>query len=163
MRLRTKLSIADCRTRLGSATDLGGMALSWDAAAPGPVLGEFHGTVFRLHTKKYYSNSFAPFFYGKLKQTDGGTEVDGKFRLHPFIRLFMLFWFALLIIFAISPMIIPAEHNPVSGFNRQVFYSGLAALAVLGIIFVQIGQWLARGEREVIHAFLKKTLEAEDQ
>jgi|GEM_PF-2369689 hypothetical protein len=163
MRLSTKLSLADCRTRLGSATDLGGMALSWDAAAPGPVLGEFHGSVFRLHTKKYYSNSFTPFLYGKLTQVDGATMLEGEFRLHPFIRLFLLIWFSFLIIFAVSPIIVPAQHNPVSGLNRQLFYSGLAVLAFLGIVFVQVGRWLARGEREVIHAFLKKTLEADDQ
>ena len=155
--------MADCRTRLGSATDLGGMALSWDAAAPGPVLGEFHGSMFRLHTKKYYSNSFTPFFYGKLAEVDGGTMLEGDFRLHPFIRLFLLFWFSFLIIFAASPIIVPAQHNPVSGLNRHLFYTGLAALAILGIGFVQFGRWLARGEREVIHAFLKKTLEADDE
>jgi len=163
MKLRTKLSLADCRTRLGSGTDLGGMALSWDAAVPGEVVGEFRGPAFRLHTKKYYSNSFTPFFYGKLTEADGGTVLEGDFRLHPFIRLFLLFWISFLLIFAASAIIVPPQPHPASGLNRGLFYMGLALLTVLGIGFVQFGRWLARGEREVIHSFLKSTLEAEDQ
>jgi hypothetical protein len=139
------------------------MALSWDTATPGAVLGEFRGPVFRLHTKKYYSNAFAPFFYGKLTEVDGGTVLEGDFRLHPFIRLFLLFWLSFLILFGVSPIIVPAPQHPASGLSRCWFYAGLALLAVLGVGFVQCGRWMARGEREVIHSFLKSTLEAEDQ
>jgi hypothetical protein len=163
MKLRTKLFLADCRKRLGSGTDLGGMALSWESATPGTVLGEFRGRVFRLHTKKYYSNSFTPFFYGKLAEVDGGTVVEGEFRLHPFVRLFLLFWLAFLLLFGASAIIVPAPQHPVSDIPRGWFYAGLALLAILGVAFVQLGQWLARGEREVIHSFLKNTLEADDQ
>jgi hypothetical protein len=163
MKLRTKLSVAECRTRLGSATDLGGMALSWDSAAPSAVMGEFRGPVFRLHTKKYYSNSFTPFFYGKLTEADGGAVLEGDFRLHPFIRLFMLFWFSFLILFGASAIIVPPMPSPTGGVNRHFFYMGLALLTILGLGFVQFGRWLARGEREVIHSFLKSTLEANDQ
>jgi hypothetical protein len=163
MKLRTKLFMADCRTRLGSGTDLGGMALSWDAASPGAVVGEFRGPKFRLHTKKYYSNSFTPFFYGKLTEADGGTVLEGDFRLHPFIKLFLLFWIAFLLLFGASAIIVPAQVHPASGISRGWFYAGLALLAVLGVGIVQLGSWLARGEREVIHSFLKSTLEADDQ
>lgn len=163
MKMRTKLFLADCRTRLGSGTDLGGMALTWDAPVPGGVLGEFRGPEFRLHTKKYYKNSFSPFFYGKLAEVDGGTVVEGSFRLHPFIRLFLLFWFAFLVIFGTSAIIAPAPLHPASGIPRVWFYAGLAVLAVVGVAFVQLGQWLARGDREVIHSYLKSTLEADDQ
>ena len=155
--------MADCRTRLGSGTDLGGMALSWDAQAPGAVVGEFRDPVFRLHTKKYYSNSFTPFFYGKLTEVEGGTVLEGEFRLHPFIRLFLLFWLSFLVLFGLSAIIVPPPQHPDSGLNRCMFYTGLALLTVLGIGFVQFGRWMARGEREVIHSFLKNTLEAEDQ
>jgi len=163
MKMRTKLFLDDCRTRLGSGTDLGGMSLSWDAAAPGTVVGEFRGPAFRLHTKKYYNNSFSPFFYGKLAQVDGGTILEGDFRLHPFIRLFLLFWIAFLLLFAASALIVPAPAHPASGISRGWFYAGLAGLAVLGVGFVELGRWLARGEREVIRSFLKSTLQADDQ
>jgi hypothetical protein len=163
MKLRTKLSIAECRSRLGSATDLGGMALSWDAAGPATVMGEFRGQVFRLHTRKYYQNAFSPFFYGKLSSADGGTNMEGDFRMHPFARLFMLFWFAFIILFALAPIIVPAAAHPASGLTRSWYFAGLAVLAILGIGLVLAGKRLGNGEQEVIHSFLKSTLEAEDQ
>jgi hypothetical protein len=163
MKLRTKLSIADCRTRLGSATDLGGLALSWDAAAPGAVLGEFRGPSFRLHTKKYYSNSFAPFFYGKMTDADGGTNLEGGFRFHPFIRLFMVFWFSFLLIFAAAAIIVPAAPHQAGDGGRGWFFAGLGLSAILGAALILCGQWLGRGEREVIRSFLKNTLEAKDE
>jgi hypothetical protein len=163
MKLRTKLSVAECRARLGSATDLGGMALSWDAEGPGAVVGQFRGLVFRLHTRKYYQNSFAPFFYGQLLAEDGGAILEGSFRMHPFARLFMLFWFVLLILFGLAAIIVPAAQHPASGISRRWYFAGLALLAILGAGVVLVGTWLGRGEQEVIRSFLKKTLEAEDQ
>jgi hypothetical protein len=162
MKLRTKLSIAECRVRLGSATDLGGFALSWDAQGPGTVVGEFRGPVFRLHTRKYYDNSFAPFLYGKLQAADNGTILEGRFRLHPFVRLFTVFWFSFLLLFGVGALIVPAAPHTESGLGRGWFFLGLGVLAVLGAGFVQVGKWLGRGEQEVIRSFLKSTLEADD-
>jgi hypothetical protein len=163
MELLTKLSIAECRTRLASATDLKGLALSWDAEGPGPVVGEFRGQVFRLHTKKYYSNSFTPFFYGKLTEAEGGTRVEGVFRMHPIIRLFMVFWFAFLVLFTVGAIMVPPPANPALSAGRSWFFAGVALLAVLGAGLVLIGAWLGRGEKEVIRSFLATTLEAKDE
>jgi len=162
MKLRSKLSVAECRARLASATDLRGFALSWDANGPEAVLGEFHGNVFRMHTRKYYDNSFAPFFYGKLQAAENGSMLEGCFRLHPILRLFTLFWYSFILIFAAGALIVPFPEHPVAGVSRNWFFAVLAILAVLGGGLVQIGKWLARGEQEVIRTFLKSTLEAED-
>ena len=162
MKLRTKLSIAECRSRLGSATDLGGIALSWDTAGPGTVVGEFRGSAFRLHTPKYYQNAFTPFFYGGLSSVDGGTVLEGTFRLHPLVRLFMVFWFAFLLIFGLAAIIVPAAKHPASGIDRRWYFAGVALLAIVGVGLVQVGKRLGTGEQEVIRSFLKNTLEAED-
>jgi hypothetical protein len=162
MKLRSKLSVAECRARLGSATDLRGFALSWDADGPEKVVGEFRGSVFRLHTRKYYDNSFAPFFYGELQSAEGGSILEGCFRLHPFVRLFTLFWYSFILIFAAGALIVPAPQHPVGGISRGWYFVVLGVLAVLGGGLVQVGKWLARGEQEVIHSFLKSTLEATD-
>ena len=163
MKLHSNISIAECRTRLGSATDLGGMALSWDAEGPGAVVGEFRGQAFRLHTRKYYQNAFAPFFYGRLSTADKGADLEGRFRMHPFARLFLVFWFALLMVFALAPLIVPAAKHAASGLNRNWYYAGLGILALLGVAFVLIGKWLGGGEQQVIHGFLKSTLDANDE
>jgi hypothetical protein len=162
MKLRSKLSIADCRVRLGSATDLRGFALSWDANGPEKVVGEFRGNVFRLHTRKYYDNSFAPFFYGKLRAVDNGSILEGCFRLHPFVRLFTLFWYSFILIFAAGALMVLPPRHPVAGFSRGWYFVVLGVLAVLGGGLVQVGKWLARSEQEVIRSFLKSALEAED-
>jgi hypothetical protein len=159
MKMRTKLTIAECRKRLGSATDLGGMALSWDSNGPGPVVGEFRGAVFRLHTKKYYKNSFAPFLYGKLTEEDGGTTVEGSFRMHPFIRLFMVFWLGMLIVFGAGALIVTPPAQP-GGQAR--FFAGIVALALGGGVLMLTGKWLGRGDTEVIRTFVATTLEAKD-
>ena len=162
MKMRTKLSVADCRARLASSTDLKGITLSWDPEALGTVMGEFRGSAFRLHTRKYYSNSFAPFFYGKLTQADGGAMLEGGFRMNPFVRLFMAFWFAFLLIFFVGAMMVPPAPHPAGGVGRCWFYAGLALVAVLGVGLVLLGKWLGRGDQTVIHAFIKNTLEASD-
>ncbi|HEY3861002.1 MAG TPA: hypothetical protein VGO59_03870 [Verrucomicrobiae bacterium] len=162
MKLRTKLSLADCQSRLGSSTDLRGLALSWDSD-PGAVMGEFRGTAFRLHTRKYYQNPFAPFFYGNLTEADGGVVLEGIFRMNPLVRLLTLFWLVFLLMFGVGAMMIPAPMNPVRNINRGWLFGVLAVLAVFGAASVQLGQWLARGEQSVMHSFLKDKLEASDE
>jgi hypothetical protein len=162
MKMRTKLSVADCRARLASSTDLKGITLSWDPEVLGAVVGEFRGSAFRLHTRKYYSNSFAPFFYGQLTQADGGAILEGGFRMNPFVRLFMTFWFGFLLIFTVGAIMVPPAPNPASGAGRFWFYTGLALVAVLGVGLVLLGKWLGRGDQAVIRAFIKNTLEAGD-
>jgi hypothetical protein len=162
MKLRTKLTMPECHARLGASIDLRGLALSWEAQAPGAVLGEFRGPAFRLHTRKYYSNSFAPFFYGKLTGTDGGAILEGGFRMNPFVRLFMVFWFSFLLLFGLGAVIVPAQAHPAIALGRGWLFSILVLLALLGVGLVQFGKWLGRGDQEVIRAFLKNALEASE-
>jgi len=60
-----------------------------------------------------------------------------------------------LILFAASAFIVPAPQNPPAGLNRQLFTWDWPCDDLWGIGFVQVGRWLARSEREVIHSFLK--------
>src|ERR1700753_1708192 len=83
MKLSTKLSIEECRNRIIKA-----------AEPPQFILGEFRGNSFRLRTRKFYMNSFAPLFYGKFSQRNGGSILEGQFGMHTLVRLFMVFWFA---------------------------------------------------------------------
>ena len=83
--------------------------------------------------------------------------------MHPFIRLFMVFWFAFLLIFGAGALIIPASAHPAVGIGRGCFFTVLVVLALVGAGLIQFGRWLGRGEQEVIHSFLKSTLEASDE
>jgi hypothetical protein len=162
MKLRTKLSMTDCQARLRSGTESPGMALSWDVQAPSAVLGDFRGTAFRLHTGKYYSNSFAPFFYGILNAAEGGTTIEGVFRMNPYVRVFLAFWFSFLLLFGLGAVIVPAPAHPALGVSRGWLYAALGLLAIMGVGLVQLGKWLGRNDEKLIHSFLIQTLEASD-
>jgi hypothetical protein len=161
IKLRTSLSPDQCKARLASATDLSGLSLSWNSTADAPpVLGDFRGASFRLHTSRYYTNSFAPFFYGKLLPSDNGTLIQGEFKMHPFARLLTLFWFSFIGIFAAGGLIVPMQDQPLTGLGRRVFFEALVGFAILGVVLVKFGQWLGRGEHKTILDFLKSSLEA---
>jgi hypothetical protein len=164
MKLRTKFSPAECRTRLVSATDLGGLSLSWNGPSDArKVLGDFHGATFRLHTARYYTNSFAPFFYGRMTACDNGTLIEGQFRMNPLARLLTVFWFAFVGIFAAAPLIVPMSKQPGTMVGPNTLYLALGCCLVLGIGLVVFGQWLGRGEKKVVLEFLKNSLEASSQ
>lgn len=40
-----------------------------------------------------FRNSFAMPFYGKIMETDEGTVIQGKFKLHLFVKVFLMVWF----------------------------------------------------------------------
>ena len=43
----------------------------------------------RLQQRRNHRNSFAPYLYGQFNAADGGTQVEGEFKLHPFTKIFM--------------------------------------------------------------------------
>ena len=161
IKLRTRLSAEECRARLASATDLGGLALSWNSPAEAPqFLGDFRGAAFRLHTGRYYTNSFAPFFYGHLSPSDNGTVIEGEFKMHPFARISTVFWFSFVAIFAAGGLIVPMGKQPGTSLGPGTLFLALGCFMVLGMALVIFGRWLGRGEQKTILDFLKTSLEA---
>ncbi len=152
MKLSTKLSIEECRNRIIKA-----------AEPPQFILGEFRGNSFRLRTRKFYMNSFAPLFYGKFSGRAGGSTLEGEFRMHTLVRLFMVFWYSFLALFAVALVVVPARIPLYRERDRWMLLAALGGLALFGFLFITIGRWLARDEKTVIHNFLKTTLEAEDE
>jgi hypothetical protein len=163
MTLRTRFSISECRSRLESAVDAGGFAFSLSGyAGSKEILGKIHERNFRLQKRRSYQNSFAPFFYGKFTPSDGGTLIKGEFRLHPFVRAFMAFWFSFLTIFVIAALFLPSGGQPEAAGGRIFMLLTAGLLAVFGIGLVKLGQWLGDSERQTITIFLKRMLEADD-
>src|SRR5438034_1151738 len=94
MILRTRIPIDECKTRLASAVDAERLAFAASGyAGSKPMLGKFRDATFRLQKRRCYRNSFAPFFFGRFVVSAGGTVIEGDFRMHPFVRVFMIFWF----------------------------------------------------------------------
>src|SRR3954454_14071546 len=41
------------------------------------------------------------FFFGRFVASDHGTRIEGEFRMHPFVKIFMIVWFAFLGVFSV--------------------------------------------------------------
>jgi hypothetical protein len=163
MTWRTKISIEACKARLSSGVDVEKIGFSWSGyAGSKPIIGKFWNNHFRLQHRRYYRNSFAPFFYGHFLVSDGGTLVEGEFRMHVFARVFMIVWFSFLGLFSVIALV-----NSITGHRpaRDTLVLSLvvpAGMAAFGIGMVKFSQWLARGEKQAIIVFLENTLEASD-
>jgi len=139
------------------------LAFSWSGyAGKKEILGRIREASFRLQKRRYYRNSFAPFFYGQFAPADSGTLITGEFRMHPFVRVFMAFWFSFLAVFVITALVLPSRGQQESAGGRAFILLIAGAFAVFGVGLMKFGQWLGNSKQNAIAAFLKKTLETDD-
>ena len=163
MMLRTRIPIHECKTRLASAVDAERLALSMSGyAGSKPILGKLRDATFRLQKRRYYRNSFAPFFFGRFVASAGGTFIEGNFRMHLFVRVFMMFWFSFLAVFAVMALVLPSGGQPEAPWGKAPLLLGAVAMAAFGVGLVKFGGWLGHGEERAIVDFLKSTLEADE-
>jgi hypothetical protein len=59
-----------------------------------PFLGKVGGSTFRLRRDIRYWNSFLPFVWGRIMPSGVGSRINVTMFLHPFVALFMIFWFS---------------------------------------------------------------------
>ena len=160
MKLHTRLPIEECKARLTSGVDAERLGFSWSGyAGSKPILGKFRDNSFRLQKRRYYHNSFAPHFYGRLVPFGRETLIEGDFRIHRGVKVFMIAWFSFLILFTVATL---ASYISNRGGAKETFDLETAAgLAVFGVALIKFGRWLGRGEERAILAFLKSTLETD--
>lgn len=166
MTIQSPFSVEQCRALLQSTTvpesTFGTMFLP-----AGKIIGKFSGDNFRLRQKKSYNNSFAPFFFGKLSQTSSGTEISGKFRMHPFVVAFMALWLGMVVVIGgtlcvvslgeiVTGRIPPNQHG-------NVWLGVLIPMIMLifGIALVSLGKWLGKRDEAAMTRFLQETFAAE--
>jgi hypothetical protein len=156
--LQSHLSPSDCQARLSNAVDPVRLGFTRSGfSGDKPILGTFANSYFRLQARRYYRNSFAPFFYGRFLPDERGTLIQGQFRLHPCARLFMIFWFGFIAFFIIFAVRAPGRFDAA----RVVFFVlGPLTMAAFGYGLLKFSWWLARDEKKDIIAVLKKTLQA---
>ncbi len=159
--LRTEIPVAECRTRLASAVDVERLAFTLSGyAGSKPILGKFRENAFRLQKRRCYRNSFAPLFFGRLVASEGGTVVEGHFKMHAFARAFMVFWFVFLGAFALAALVLPSRGQPEAPWGRAMLLLGAVFMIGFGIGLKKFSAWLGHAEEEAIVEFLKRTLEA---
>jgi hypothetical protein len=159
IRLHSRFSPEACREGLRLATDHDEVA-NWPRfKACRPLLCRIRGERIRLRCRQHGRNSFAPLFHGRLLAATGGTVIEGRFRMHLLIRMFMTFWFGCL-----------GGGLSLATVLAVIRYKSLAAavgtmlgpLLVLafGYGIVRFGQWSARDQEREMVSLLKATLDA---
>lgn len=160
MTFHTRIPIEECKVRLASGVDAERLAISWSGyAGSKPILGKIRDTSFRLQKRRYYHNSFAPFFYGRFVASGRETLIEGAFKMRPDVKVFIIVWFSFLAFLSVDTLVSAisgrggVEGNPA----LDLVIPGLAAFMVA---LIKFGQWLGRSEERAIVAFLESTFEA---
>jgi hypothetical protein len=133
-----------------------------------PVIGIIHDHQFSIRKRRFHSNSFAPLFYGTLREDMTGTLIEGHFNLPPSAKGFMIVWMIAAVYATMggingTTVVITDLLNFVSGKGIGHSYAGLPVLAFLllgGIGVMLIGQLLGLGEKKYMLEFLERTLRA---
>lgn len=159
--LKTDLSPAECLRRLREATDAPKITLFSRSGYKGsrPVMAKFDGSKIKLWKRRYYRNSFAPFFFGSIVPDGQGARIEGHFAMDPLVKAFMVFWLGFVLFGCVSVLMATLLH-PI----RARDWPGLLippGMFVFGLALPKFGQWLARSEERSLREFLETTLEAQ--
>jgi hypothetical protein len=158
--LRTDLSVEECLRRLREGSDIGQRTIFSFSGYKGskPVLSKFNGNEFKLSKRRYYNNSFAPFFFGTLSREERGTHVEGRFGMDPFVKFFMVVWLGLAVAIGL-PILISTPAHPIRGDDWIGIVVPLGLICG-GILVPKIGQLIGRGEERYLREFVEATLAA---
>jgi hypothetical protein len=161
VKIQSPLSVEQCATVLKNAT-VNDTPFGTMFVATSTIICKFSRNNFRLRQKRSYGNSFGPYFYGKLQQTETGTEISGEFRIHPFVVAFMALWFGLLIliggmmVFTSLTQLVTGHYDHAKNGNPLVGIFGPLIMVIFGIAFVKFGKWLGRSEETKMASFLQE-------
>jgi hypothetical protein len=154
VRLRSEHTISACRARLVGAVGFNTV---------GPVLGSVKGDKFHLYVvRRDFRNSFSPHFHGKLSVAPSGTVIEGKFRMHFFVKIFLTIWFTGLIAIG-GNVAIMAVGSIVAGrptANACFGLSFVAALLLFGVLLIYWGKVLGSDDESHILGFLQHSLDS---
>jgi hypothetical protein len=161
----TMLTKDECYRRLQRHNGRANWGWGWERWEEGTISANVRGDRFRLFGSGPLNirNSFAPFYYGRLEESSGGTRIKGRFRLHPLVRVFLAVWFGGLAVMEALMLWLPRS---AWGHGRPPPWwapLGPVAMMMLGYGLILAGGWFARGQLESMQRFLSRELEAQLQ
>jgi hypothetical protein len=157
----TDLRKEECIERLQRHAGRGG----WVPWVEGTIGARIRGDRFRLFAwgPSNVRNSFAPFFYGRLEGGTGSTRICGRFQFHPIVQAFLVMWFGGLVVGGSLELLLPSSAWE-SGRSLPLFVSLVpVGMILLGVCFVMVCRWFARGQMENLRHFLRCELKARAQ
>jgi len=142
-------SAADARARLEAAID----ARPWNGAGlDGWIRGDRVVLYYRDAAK--YRALFRPTFIGRLRERDGRTILDGRFRMTWFARLLLPVWLAPAVVCLVVALA-PTRLEPrVAGVRIALALLG-AVLGVLAVSRFALEWWGRPGDTEAISAAIR--------
>ena len=155
----THLSIEECQRRLSELRQ-GPRLLEAlpDQTGNRGVFGYVRGQRFRLYARRVMvRNSFRRLFYGRLQAAPGATLIEGKFQVHPFVRIFMSLWLAFTGFFLLTLLFAAI------GRQSSVGWFGIAVPTLMffaGTIMYFFGQKLGEPEEGEVLSYIREQLEA---
>jgi hypothetical protein len=150
------LPVADCVDRLrGAMTNGGG---SFPAA---PVSGIVHNDWLQVCKvlPKGTKNSFQTFLRATLTAEGSSTRLTCHSGMHPLVAVFTLFWFALVLVFALGFTFLSLHPRDDIDIPDPAFIVPLMMLP-MGIGLVFFARHHARAERQFLLDFLRDTIGA---
>jgi hypothetical protein len=137
---RSAYALAESVERLRAATKRSVFASLGETAAVGKVSEE---GVRLQRVIPMMSNGFKPFFIGRFEVRDGVTVLFGRFTMALFAKIFMSFWFGMLL--AIAGGIWLGTGHSAKPVPRLVLFQPLLMVG-FGIVLVAVGKWFARND-----------------
>src|SRR5882757_4269864 len=135
---RSAFGLAESVERLQAATKRSVFSSLAETAAVGKVSEE---GVRLQRVIPMMSNGFKPFFIGRFEVRDGVTVLSGRFTMALFAKIFMSFWFGMLL--AIGGGIWLGTRHSANSAPRLVLLQPFLMVG-FGVVLVAVGKWFAR-------------------
>ena len=148
--LISPLPLEACMTQLKGA-----------AAEDGVVVAAIGANSLRLRKRleEESHNSFQTYLRATLHSEGNATRLNCRFGPHPFVMVFMVFWFLLALGIAAAILVISSSGTD-AGEIPSIAAMMPFMMAPMGIVVVAIGRRFARGERQYLLDFLSDTIAA---
>ncbi len=157
--LVSPLPIEECRLLLQAAMDA-----PWEVVGSGLVAGRISGSKLYMRKQSWYKNPFQTRLVADMHEQAGRTFIRCRFSLHPFVKVFWVLWFAVVLlvggpIFVISLLALTAvpARVPEGAWEGILVPVGML---VFGVGNSWLGRYLARNERGFLIAFVRNTVAA---
>jgi hypothetical protein len=152
LRLRSSLSVDECRARLREACDEERLRLWGVAGYKGsrPVIGRFDGARFTLH-RRAHGVSEPTLLAGRLVAVAGGTRIEGGLRTPWGLRLTLFVAMMVLVVLVAHSF---ARHTPTPFWLPAVFFGSVILIGAAG----DVRQ--ARRQRAFLTTFVREALSA---
>jgi len=152
--LNVKLTPEEVTSRISSIMDKETLFWHFTYTGDKKFIGKIKGQEFRVQKKIGYRNSWNHILFGRIKQMQNGSRIQGCLRMHSFVTIFMIFWFAGTSAFALlGGLILLTVPNPDS--KNIVFIAVPLVMLVFGIGLVCIGTRIGKRDgNEAVTAFL---------